>query len=76
MEMGHVHQIYAGLTVNKGKLNLERCTAIGFHKNPTRRIIYIVPPTPPPGATAFACGEKTYNGAIAVDINKNPFQQF
>ena len=28
-----VAQIYAGLTGNYGSLNLERCTAVGFHKN-------------------------------------------
>src|SRR5579859_635543 len=64
-----VAQIYAGLTANKGHLNLERCTAIGFHKNQSADN-YITDSAA--GATAFACGEKTYNGAIAVDINKKP----
>jgi alkaline phosphatase len=62
-----VAQIYAGLTANKGHLNLERCTAIGFHKNQSAND-YVTDSAA--GATAFACGEKTYNGAIAVDVNK------
>jgi alkaline phosphatase len=62
-----VAQIYAGLTANKGHLNLERCTAIGFHKNQSADD-YVTDSAA--GATAFACGEKTYNGAIAVDVNK------
>jgi len=62
-----VAQIYAGLTANKGHLNLEQCTAIGFHKNQSADN-YITDSAA--GATAFACGEKTYNGAIAVDVNK------
>ena len=62
-------QIYAGLTANKGKLNLERCTAIGFHKNQSADN-YITDSAA--GATAFACGQKTYNGAIGVDVNKLP----
>ena len=67
-----VAQIYAGLTANKGSLNLEKCTAIGFHKNQSADN-YITDSAA--GATAFACGEKTYNGAIAVDVNKNHLQQ-
>src|SRR5579864_1595035 len=62
-----VAQIYAGLTANKGSLNLEKCTAIGFHKNQSSDN-YITDSAA--GATAFACGEKTYNGAIGVDTNK------
>src|SRR5882672_2677186 len=62
-------QIYAGLTANKGSLNLERCTATGFHKNQSSDS-YITDSAA--GATAFACGQKTYNGAIAVDPNKQP----
>ncbi len=64
-----VAQIYAGLTANKGSLNLEKCTAIGFHKNQSSDS-YVTDSAA--GATAFACGEKTYNGAISVDVNKKP----
>lgn len=64
-----VAQIYAGLTANKGSLSLEQCSAIGFHKNQSADS-YITDSAA--GATAFACGQKTYNGAIGVDINKKP----
>lgn len=60
-------QIYAGLTANKGHLNLERCTNIGFHKSQSADK-YITDSAA--GATAFACGQKTYNGAIAMDATK------
>jgi alkaline phosphatase len=63
-----VAQIYAGLTANYGKLNLEQCTNIGFHKN-TASDKYVTDSAA--GATAFACGQKTYNGAIGVDANGN-----
>jgi len=62
-------QIYAGLTANKGKLNLERCTTIGFHKNQASDN-YVTDSAA--GATAFACGQKTYNGAIGVDATGKP----
>ncbi|HNV29361.1 MAG TPA: alkaline phosphatase [Cyclobacteriaceae bacterium] len=62
-------QIYAGLTANKGKLNLERCTSIGFHKNQATDN-YVTDSAA--GATAFACGQKTYNGAIGVDETGKP----
>ena len=59
-----VAQVYAGLTANKGHLNLERCPSIGFHKNQASDQ-YVTDSAA--GATAFACGQKTYNGAIGVD---------
>ncbi|MEY4929679.1 MAG: hypothetical protein RI909_403 [Bacteroidota bacterium] len=62
-------QIYAGLTGNKGKLNLERCTTVGFHKNQASDN-YVTDSAA--GATAFACGQKTYNGAIGVDASGKP----
>ena len=61
-----VAQIYAGLTANHGKLNLERCTTVGFHKNQASDK-YVTDSAA--GATAFACGQKSYNGAIGVDAN-------
>jgi alkaline phosphatase len=60
-------QIYAGLTANKGKLNLERCPIVGFHKNQASNN-YVTDSAA--GATAFACGQQTYNGAIGVDVNR------
>ncbi|SFP06234.1 alkaline phosphatase [Pseudarcicella hirudinis] len=62
-----VGQIYAGLTANKGKLNLERSQFIGFHKNQASDE-YVTDSGA--GATAFAIGKKTYNGAIGVDSAK------
>ncbi|RYG35882.1 MAG: alkaline phosphatase [Chitinophagaceae bacterium] len=57
-------QIFAGLTANKGKLNLERCTAIGFHKSQSADQ-YVTDSGA--GATAFSTGSKTNNGSIGVD---------
>lgn len=62
-----VAQVYAGLTANKGHLNIERCTSVGFHKNQSSDK-YVTDSAA--GATAFACGQKTYNGAIGVDAEK------
>jgi alkaline phosphatase len=60
-------QIYAGLTANKGSLNLERCQFVGFHKNqPTNEYVT----DSGAGATAFSIGKKTYNGAIGVDATR------
>jgi len=57
-------QIYAGLTVNHGSLNLERCTHAGFSKTQSSDA-YITDSAA--GATALSIGRKTYNGAIGVD---------
>lgn len=64
-----VAQIYAGLTANKGHLNLARAHAIGFHKSYSSDR-YVTDSAA--GATAFACGQKTYNGAIGVDASGMP----
>lgn len=57
-------QISAGLYSNNNKLNLEQFKYIGLHKSyATNNLIT----DSAAGATAFACGQKTYNGAIAVD---------
>ena len=59
-----VAQIYAGLTANKGSLNLERFRYIGFSKtNSANR--YITESAA--GATALSTGVKTHNHAIGVD---------
>ena len=60
-------QVYAGLTANKGSLNIERCPYIGFHKNQASDN-YVTDSGA--GATAFSIGYKTYNGAIGVDATK------
>ena len=64
-----VAQIYAGMTGNYGHLNLERMPVVGFHKNQASNSFVTDSAA---GATAFACGVKTYNGAIGVDANKQP----
>lgn len=62
-------QIYAGLTANKGSLSLERSTYSGFVKT-NASDDYVTDSAA--GATAYATGHKTYNGAIGVDSTKNP----
>ncbi|MGD1841459.1 MAG: alkaline phosphatase [Thermonemataceae bacterium] len=64
-------QIYAGLTAKKGKPALERCQYIGLSKTNSADN-YITDSAA--GATAFATGKKTYNGAIAVDMQKQPLE--
>jgi alkaline phosphatase len=58
-----VSQIYAGLTVNKGHLALEKCKHIGFIKTNSFNS-YITDSGA--GGTAFACGKKTRNGMIGM----------
>lgn len=62
-----IAQITAGMYSNGNQLNLERCKYIGLH------IPYSLDnlvTDSAAGATAFACGIKTYNGAIGVDPSK------
>jgi len=61
-----VSQIYAGYTANRGKLNLERFNVIGFSKTSSASS-YVTDSGA--GATAMSTGQKTYNGAIAVDTS-------
>lgn len=62
-------QVYAGLTANKGTLNLERSHFVGFSKTYSSDA-YITDSAA--GGTAIACGTKTKNGAIGVDAEGNP----
>jgi alkaline phosphatase len=64
-----VAQVFAGLTANKGNLYLENCRYIGFAKTASLTD-YITDSAA--GGTALSTGEKTYNGAIAVDTNQKP----
>lgn len=64
-------QISAGLYSNENRLNLERCTATGLITTHSARHLITDSAA---GATAFACGCKTYNGAIARDQFKKPCQ--
>ncbi len=59
-----VAQIYSGLTVNHGKLNLEQFKIIGFSKTYSASS-YVTDSGA--GATAISTGTKTKNGSIAVD---------
>ncbi len=66
--MGVAH-VFSGLTANKGHLFIENCKYIGFSKTqPADK--YITDSAA--GGTALSTGVKTYNGAVAVDINKKP----
>lgn len=66
-----VSQVFAGLTANKGHLFIENCKYIGFSKTQSADA-YITDSAA--GGTALSTGVKTYNGAIGVDVNKNPLK--
>lgn len=64
-------QIYAGLTANRGQLNLSRMLNIGFSKT-SAADTYITDSAA--GATAMATGQKTNNRAIGVDTLNRPLR--
>lgn len=64
-----VTQISAGLYSNSNVLNLERAEYIGLHKSYSYDKLITDSAA---GATAFACGVKTYNGAIGVNADTIP----
>ncbi len=66
--MGLAHA-YAGLTANGGHLFLENFKSIGFSKTYSSDN-YVTDSAA--GGTALACGEKTYNGAIGMNPQKEP----
>ena len=57
-------QISAGMFANGNQLNLEKFPIVGLHKPYSSNALITDSAA---GATAFACGVKTYNGAIGVD---------
>lgn len=61
-------QISAGMYSNDNYLNLEQFKDIGLHKSYASDDLITDSAA---GATAFACGKKTYNGAIGVDPDSN-----
>ena len=63
-----ISQITAGLFSNHNKLHLEEFKVIGLHKTYSSDNLITDSAA---GATAFACGEKTYNGAISVNNEKH-----
>jgi alkaline phosphatase len=64
-------QIQAAMNSKPDALNIERFKCIGFSKTHSADN-YITDSGA--GATAIACGEKTYNGAIAVDTDSLPLK--
>jgi alkaline phosphatase len=64
-------QITAGMYANGNKIALERFKNIGLSKTYSGDNLITDSAA---GATAFSCGKKTYNKAIAVDMNKNPMK--
>ncbi|MEZ5103396.1 MAG: alkaline phosphatase [Draconibacterium sp.] len=66
-----VSQVFAALTANKGHLYLENFKTVGFSKTQSADK-YITDSAA--GGTALSTGVRTYNGAIGVDVNKQPVQ--
>jgi alkaline phosphatase len=64
-------QITAGNYANNNQSVFERFPIVGIQKTHSADDLITDSAA---GATAFSTGEKTYNGAIAVDINKSPLQ--
>ncbi|WP_139279449.1 alkaline phosphatase [Tangfeifania diversioriginum] len=64
-------QLYAGLTANRGKLFLENFKYMGLVTTHSADR-YITDSAA--GGTALSTGQKTYNGAVGVDINKKPVE--
>lgn len=62
-----VAQVYAAITSSNDTLNLEKFPVVGFHKSYSADN-YITDSGA--GGTALATGQKTYNGAIGVDTNR------
>jgi alkaline phosphatase len=64
-------QVSAGLYSNNNHLNFERFLNIGFHKSYSYDDLITDSAA---GATAFSCGKKTYNMAVAVDKDSLPIE--
>jgi len=62
-------EISAAQFFNDKKSNFETFNTIGLIKTSSAKQLVTDSAA---GATAFACGKKTYNGAIGVDVDKNP----
>lgn len=61
-----ISQISAGMYSNNNYLNLERFKVVGLHKAYSSDDLITDSAA---GATAFACGVKTYNGAIGISAD-------
>ncbi|TLX70659.1 alkaline phosphatase [Labilibacter sediminis] len=66
-----VSQVFAGITANKGQLNLLNFKNIGFSKTQSANN-YVTDSAA--GGTALSSGVKTKNGAIGVDPEGNPVE--
>ncbi|MBN2613620.1 MAG: alkaline phosphatase [Bacteroidales bacterium] len=64
-----ISQIYSGMVVNMGWLNIERMRYIGFSKTYSASDFITDSGA---GGTAIATGKKTYNGAIGVGTDTMP----
>lgn len=64
-----VAQVFAGITANGGSLFLDNFKHIGFSR--TQSADNFITDSAA-GGTAISTGKKTYNGAIGVDVDKNP----
>lgn len=64
-------QISAAMYSNGNRLSLEKFPVIGFHKSYSSDNLITDSAA---GATAFACGVKTYNGAIGLNSDSIPCQ--
>lgn len=62
-------QITGAMYMNNNKTVFERFLNIGFHKSHASDNLVTDSAA---GATSIASGVKTYNGAIGVDVDKNP----
>lgn len=62
-------QVSAALYSNNNRLNLERFPVVGFHKSYSASDLITDSAA---GATAFACGVKTYNNAIGLGPDTLP----
>lgn len=62
-------QVSGAMYTSRKPLNLERIRHIGFHKSYAEGELVTDSAA---GATAFACGIKTYNGAVGVNIDSIP----
>jgi len=62
-------QLTAAMYAQAEPLNLERFPIIGLHKSYSGNKLIIDSAA---SATAFACGVKTYNGAIGVNMDTIP----
>lgn len=64
-----ISQITAGMIANNNKTALEKFPVTGLHKNTAYDNLITDSAA---GATAFACGVKTYNGAVGVGPDTMP----